>query len=370
VNAELVRGDISVTANGTVTYVDGNKVYAFGHPFMSAGPTALPMSNAYVISVLPRLDSSFKLAVPNEVIGAFQQDRSTGILGSMGQQPSMIPVSLTIKSSLNNTNTYNFEVANDRYLTPLLMNFSLFSGITASERGLGEMTLNVSGTVHLKDYDPVKIENVFTGDANGPTTASVGTVAPIQYLMANGDYGSMIERVDLEIVSTDRKASATLERVAIDRSEVRPGETITLAAYLRSATGETFVERYPVQIPTGLAGGSVQLQVGDGTTITNGELRRGATGAPADLPSAIRELNKLRKNDRLYIKIVSNEPGMMIAGEELPSLPPSLVAILDTDRASSRSVVPTGNSTLSEYELPQSRYVIQGQRSLTLTVRP
>ena len=134
------------------------------------------------------------------------------------------------------------------------------------------------------------------------------------------------------------------------------------------------VERYPLQIPAGLGTGSIQLLVGDGTSVTTSELRRGpaaaAAGAPKDLEAAIRELNKLRKNDRLYIKILSNQPGVVIGGQEFPSLPPSMVAILNTDRASSRSISPTPTSTINEYELPQSKYVIQGQGSLTLTVRP
>ena len=144
-----------------------------------------------------------------------------------------------------------------------------------------------------------------------------------------------------------------------------------LSAYLRSTTGETFVERYPVQIPAGLSAGAMQLLVGDGNTVTTSELRRGAqAGAPADLKAAIRELNKLRRNDRLYIKILNNEPGLVIGGEELPSLPPSMVALLDTDRTSNRSITSMRNSTVREYELPQSKYVIQGQRSLMLTVKP
>src|SRR6185436_14414747 len=109
---------------------------------------------------------------------------------------------------------------------------------------------------------------------------------------------------------------------------------------------------------------------GDGSTITASELRRGTTGAPPGLAAAVRELNKLRKNDRLYIKIVSNEPGVVIGGEEMPSLPPSMAAVLNTNRSSNRSVSNTGNSTVREYELPQSKYVIQGQRSLSLTVLP
>jgi hypothetical protein len=134
--------------------------------------------------------------------------------------------------------------------------------------------------------------------------------------------------------------------------------------------GQITVERYTVQAPSGLPEGPVQLLVGDGTTITNSELKRGATGAPRDLESAIRELNKLRQNDRLYIKLISGEPGVVIGGEEMPSLPPSMRATLAADRMSSRTVSATPGSTVREYAMPPSRFVIQGQRSLTLNVKP
>src|SRR5262249_32180114 len=133
VNVELIRGDLSWSANGTVTYVDGNKVYAFGHPNLTAGPTDVPMSAGYVISLLPNLQNSFKLAVPMVVVGAFQQDRSTGIAGTLGTSSKMIPVNLTLNSSLNTVNKYKFEVASDRFLTAPLMNFIVFNAITASE---------------------------------------------------------------------------------------------------------------------------------------------------------------------------------------------------------------------------------------------
>jgi hypothetical protein len=304
------------------------------------------------------------------MVGAFDQDRSTGIAGTIGKTPRMIPMNVTLRSSRNTVNQYKFEIANDRFLSPLLMNFTLFNAIIASERGLGEMTLDISGRIHVKDYEPVLIDNVFTGDANAPTVATVGTVAPVQYLMNAGYDGVVIEGVDLEIVSTDRKTSAQLDRVSVDRTEVRPGETVTLSAYLRATSGDIIVERHLVQIPAGLPAGGIQLLVGDGSTVTTTDLRRGASGAPKDLSQIIKELNNLRKNDRLYIKILSYEPGVVIGGEELPSLPPSMTAVINTDRSSSRSVSSTRSSTVSEIELPQSKYVIQGQRSLNLTVRP
>jgi len=127
VNVELIRGDLSWSANGTVTHVDGNKVYAFGHPNLSAGPTNVPMSAGYVISLLPNIQNSFKLAVPLAVVCAFRQDRSTGIGGILGEQSKMIPINVKLTTSTNTVNQYSFEVADDRFLTPALMNFTVFN---------------------------------------------------------------------------------------------------------------------------------------------------------------------------------------------------------------------------------------------------
>jgi hypothetical protein len=328
------------------------------------------MSSAYVISLLPKLDTSIKLAFPVDVVGAFQQDRSTGIFGTMGDKPNMIPVSLNVRSSTNATNHYNLEVANDRYLTPILMNYAVVNAITASERGVGEMTLSVTGIVRIRNNESVQIATMFTGDGNGPSMATAAAVAPIQYLVTGGYDGLIIDKVEFDIVSTDRKTLATLDRITVDRNEVRPGETVSLSALMREPNGQTFIERYTVQIPPGLPAGTVQLLVGDGTTMTGMELKRSPSGIPMDLKTVIRELNKLRRNDRLYVRVLSNQPGVVIRGEEMPSLPPSMIGLLDTDRASSRNVTSMGSSAVAEYEFPQSKYVIQGQQSLTLTVKP
>ena len=370
VNIEMVRGDFNYSANGTVTWVDGDKVYAFGHPNLGVGPTDLPMSAGYVITVLPNVQNSFKLAIPLEVVGSFRQDRNTGIAGKIGAQAAMIPVNLKINSTSEATHEYKFEVANDHFLTPLLMNLSIISAITASERAMGEMTLTVSGQVHLKNYDTVNISNIFSGDLNGPTMASVGAIAPIQYLLSTGYDGVVIQGVDLEIASTEHKTTAQLDTISVDKNEVHPGDIVNLTAFMRGSDGTAFQEHYPLQIPDSLARGAVQLLVGDGNSMTSVDIRRGTANDPRDVVQIIKELNKLRKNDRLYIKIVSSDTGVTIGGEELPSLPPSMAAVLNTDRSSNRSVSGTRSSTIREFELPQSKYVIQGQRTLGLTVIP
>ncbi len=244
VNVEMIRGDFNYSANGTVTYVDGDKVYAFGHPNLGNGPTDLPMSQGYVIALLPNVQNSFKLAVPLDVVGSFKQDRNTGIAGLTGVQSKMIPVTLSLKSSSNVVNKYNFEIANDRFLTPLLMNFAIFNSITASERALGEMTLAVSGKIRLKDNDSVNIGNIFTGDVNGPALASVAAIAPVQYLLTTGYDGMVIQGIDLEIVSTERKSAAQLEAISVDKIDVKPGRDHHVdGIYARHYGRLLFIER-------------------------------------------------------------------------------------------------------------------------------
>jgi hypothetical protein len=127
-----------MAASGTVTYRDGDKIYAFGHPFLSLGTSDLPMSESSVVTVIPNVNNSFKLAVPDAMVGSMTQDRATGVFGKLGQAPKMIPVNLNLETSRGQTETLNFEVAKDDFLTPLLLNISIYNSIVANERGLGD----------------------------------------------------------------------------------------------------------------------------------------------------------------------------------------------------------------------------------------
>src|SRR4029077_12251348 len=106
-------------ASGTVTLRDGNKIYAFGHPFLALGTSDLPMSESHVVTVIPNLNNSFKLAVPDSMVGSMTQDRATGVYGSLGRQPKMIPVRLNMETSRGQSQTLNFDIASDDFLTPL-----------------------------------------------------------------------------------------------------------------------------------------------------------------------------------------------------------------------------------------------------------
>ena len=130
VGVGLLTGDFELGATGTVTHVDGDRVYAFGHPLYNLGPTQFPMTRAEVQVVLPSLMSSSKLASFGEVIGTVQQDRATAIAGRLGPAPSLIPVTITLNSDRAPSRTFNFGVVRDFTFTPLLTYLSVANVLT------------------------------------------------------------------------------------------------------------------------------------------------------------------------------------------------------------------------------------------------
>jgi len=368
---QLIRGDLGLgaSATGTVTFRDDEKVYAFGHPWLSVGPVQLPFSKAKVISLLPNLNNSFKIAVPTELAGAITQDRSQGLYGAVGVMPKLIPLTINLKSSRNKLEIYKYEVVNDRFLTPFLMNAAVFSTITSNERALGESTLQVSGKISVKGQPEVKFENRFSGETNSHVFASMAVVQPLSFILGSGFDNVAVENVTVDITSIDEKRTAVLDRVWADRERVKAGETVILAAFLRAANGGEHVEKFPIDIPADMPAGTLQLTVADGSTLTaveNRVLRQ--SFSPRDLDQLIRAINHIRKNDRVYVRLQRPEPSVLIRGEEFSNLPPSFSSVITSDRTSSSTLMTLRSSNLYEYELPSTPFVISGQRSLTIEV--
>ena len=364
VSVQLVRGDYSLAASGTVTFRDGNRIYAFGHPFLSLGSSDMPMTEASVVTVIPNTNNSFKLAVPGQMVGSISQDRATGVFGNLGVAPKMIPVKITLHTSRDRTETFVYEVANDSFLTPLLLNITLFNTITSSERTLGDSTITIKGEVLVKGQDPIAIERRFSA-VNSAMAASASVAAPISSLLSSGFDDVELSGITLDVTSTDIRYAAALERISLDRTEVRRGENVEIQAYVRTDSGKQFVQRIPIQIPADLPTGQLIIFVGDGGVLQEGSAAK--SFVPRDLGQLVNAINKVKKSDRLYVKLFRVTPGAVIGTNELPNLPPSVVATLNSDRTSG-GYTPLALSPVFEKELPPADFVISGQQLIGIDV--
>ena len=364
IGVALMNGDLEVGATGTVTEVDGNRVYAFGHPFYGLGPTQFPMTRAHVITVLPSLSSSMKIASTGDVIGIVQQDRATTIAGTLGPGPSMIPISLTLNAERGTRKKFSIGIVNDQLFTPLLAYVAILNTLTSYERQNGVGTYTLKGAARVKNHSDVAFEDLFTGDQPS-TYAAASVVAPLNVLLRNAFEDVQFEGLNLEIEASETPRSATLERVWIDGTRAKAGASVDLRILLRTYRGEQVTQSLPVQIPAN-ARGSVSIMVADARNLSQFEARElqvqplQTTG----LPQMIRVLNSARKNNRLYVRLVTRDGGAVVKGEPLAALPSSVLAVMESDR-NGGSFRPLQSALLGEWEITAG-YAVTGSKTLTL----
>jgi hypothetical protein len=364
VSMQLTRGDYSIAASGTVTLRDGNKVYAFGHPFLALGTSDLPMSESHVVTVIPNINNSFKLAVPDSMVGAMTQDRSTGVFGELGQAPKMIPVELNLETSRGQKKSFNFEVVNDDFLTPLLLNIVVYNSLLANERGIGESTIQLTGEISVKGNEPVRLSRRLGGGQSAQLAA--GSIAvPVSALLRSRFEDMYIAGIKLDLRSVEGSRIATLERLSVDRSQVNPGEIVNVQAFARTAGGKLFVERIPISIPVDIPAGAMTIVVGDGSVIQqNAAIQQFVPRSAGEL---IATMNRLKMPDRLYLQAVRTTAGAVIGVNEMPNLPPSVLATLNNDRTVG-GYKPYLQTVVVERELPPAEFIVSGQQTLTIQV--
>jgi hypothetical protein len=366
----LVRGDLDVSAGGTVTYVDASRLYAFGHSMFELGFTDLPMHKAKAITVFPSLESSFKILELGEPAGTIRQDRGMGIYGIVGEKPRMVPLRIHLTTSRGARKEFKYELAKDSFLTPILVNLTVYNTIVSSERAQGTVTLNVKGKINIKNEQPVEVDNRFSSDSDAPSLASLSVAAPVNYLMAPGYKDLDLEDIEIEISAQESDKAAVLDSIRSDRSDVKAGEPLDVEISYKKVNGEVIRKTYPVKIPANASPGELTMLVADGSSIMSmDEQEEGENLIPRDLTQLIKLINNLRKNDRLYVRFFRKQPGAVVKGEGLPGLPPSILSILRSDReAGATNMMRT--VALMEYELPPTDYMIVGARALNLRVKP
>lgn len=325
VATQLLSGDMDLSATGTVTWVEGNSLLAFGHPFLSMGPVSMPMAEAEVLTVFPSIYRSFKFAATGPVLGSITQDRSTGILGTFGTRAPMVPITLRISSDGAPAQTYHFEAVHNPMLTPILAAVAIDNVLTTLEKRSGERTLVWKSSIKTSDRT-VRWDSVFSGLS--AREEAVGSLALLtNYLMSNEFHDLSILGVDIEIAHSDRLQNARVVHVEAQKERVRPGDEVPVWVDLVDFRGSTRRVVMPLKIPADTPPGILNVFVGDGSSATAYDLGAVPTD-PQSLDQVLDFLARIRPPNSLNLLAYRKAPGAVVAGVELPSLPPSVSAIL------------------------------------------
>ena len=369
VGIDLIEGDLSISSGCTVTTVVGNQILACGHPLFGFGAVQMPLSRAHVIMTLASAASSTKIISTGATIGTLTQDRQTAVMGTLG--PPMIPLDVTLDTPAEQKK-YHFEVIESAQLTPTLVATAAYNGIVGSPAYGEGATLQMDGTIDLKGHTSVQLEDLFaTTDQTTPVAFYVATevMADFARIYSNPYELPKVERIDLHVKALAEHRWATIDNAWIERSEVRPGDSVAVKVLLRPYRGAPFIQEIPVTIPAQTTRGSLELVV-SGADFLNRNVQSLAASSQGQLPGLeelIQLTNRERHNDRLYATLLQSTPTMLVEDKEMPNVPVSAINVLDTRQnpGNARLLL---QSTAGEWSV-EMHQVIAGQRMLTITVK-
>jgi len=366
IGLRLVGGDVEMTAMGTVTWVEEDRLLAFGHPLFGLGAIDLPMTGARVEALLPSLHQSLRMATPLGEVGALRQDRASGVMGRLGASPRTIPVRLQLGGGSVDERSYKFELADDPLLAPLLLYASLNGILASRERAFGSATIRLreGSVIKMIASDDVELDNLFAG----PSAFDLGTGLPayILYLVMNNVWGQpQIAGVNLLMDYDEVPRTGRVRRVSLDRYRVAPGETVEVTVVLSAYRGRDQVLRREIVIPPEVSPGQVSVIVGGAPEVSR-SMGRDEPLLPRDLDQLIRLINQLRRNDRVFIVATREDAGVLVSGARLPNLPPSAATLLSRPRRSVGSGQVTERGILEE--IIPTEYAVEGSARIQLTL--
>ncbi len=370
ISAILVRGDMDIAATCTVTYMDAHHLLACGHPLLQFGMVDLPMTKAEVLATLPSPLNAFKIVNATEPVGAFVQDRHTGILGEFGKQPEMIPVTLNIHGGAADKQ-FHYEVLNNANLSPLAMMATVFNALHGVNEYGEDTTYRMNGRISVNGYPDVTVQNMFAPSDGGQPAAVMAALSlgeRFSRIYDNPYTVPGIRGVELNFDLVRERRWARLEGARTDLIEARPGDEITIETVLRPYRGEVILHQIPIHIPTSTSRGPLRILVSDGETLDR--VRRGnpLLGRKMDLASTIALLNKQHVNNRVYVSLLEADPEAMVADKVMPTLPLSIMNVMDSMRGTQEMIV-QGESSVNEAATGPLDYVVAGAQVLTITVK-
>lgn len=374
ISVQMMRGDMQIAADGTVTHVDGNQIHAFGHRFLAIGSTALPFAQSEVITVLPNLSTSFKITKSGAPLGVIHQDRNASIAGVLGEQADMAPMRVKVTRASGGQQVlerdYRMEMVKDPYLAPLLLQMALFSAVDSTERSVGAASLDVDATLRFESgLPPLRIRNLYSGSALVGLVGALGVSVPAGYALQSGFSSLKLESVEMNLALAEERRELRLEQMWTSTKEASPGEEVEIHAILMDPDGVEQRQRFVYRVPRGAPAGPLYFSAADASSLNMLDYPRFTSLTPKSPEQLLDLIGSLRSNNKLYLRVWRQEPTYSIQGADLPAPPPSAALILDrsTDVKGGRAAVQ--NAALTELSADLGSYAVTGSKTIQIEVK-
>lgn len=372
----LVDGDKSITGLGTVTYNDGKRVLAFGHPFFNLGPIDMPMAKGEVLMTLASSYQPTKLANATEIVGALHQDRHSGIEGQLGATSSMIPVEMKVralddKGQPEREKDFHFHIFVHQKWTPYLMMLTLYSSLSELNEFADEATYRLSGNVEMSGNRHIALSTMqASGEMPMPAPMLLAGWFGDKFnrLYLNNVATPEVKRVNVTVDLLPERRVATIENAWAERTDVEAGDRVAVKVFLRPYRGEPLERDLTVQIPDSLPKGDHRILLSDADTLNRMQSLAGMMNRFIGLSQTVSLLNQERSNNKLYVSLVESAPTAYDDDKTLPALPSSVLNVMQASRGANRPLVTSPETATEQAALPFD-YVVTGSYSLRIHVK-
>ena len=336
IGMEMARGDVSFFGYGTITYVDGDELLAFGHSMSAEGNVNLPLSGGYVHFILPSISRSSKVAAPTQPIGTLVQDRETSIAGIIGKHPSYIPVNVNVQTTDGKQHQKYYEVIRDRGISGLYTGIGASFLLDALEFYFHDHTVNLETTITLKEHPglttrELAYKNVYSSSGS-PASGIMQTVMfPMALLDSNTYTKVQVESVDFDIKVEDKRRTARVISLQVDKLRYRPGDTVAVEITLQPYLEMPVVLTGTIPIPKDTPDGLVMLLASNGRFYETWQRSRAPFNFRyKDINQLVELLKREQNNSDIILELSVPQPGLTVQGQEFSNLPPSVMSVMNT----------------------------------------
>ncbi len=355
IGVQLMRGDLDMTGIGTVTWVEGDQVLAFGHPMMQMGELSLPITTAWIHDVLPSQQRSFKFGSPVEVVGRLTQDRQSCVAGKTGEASRMVPVDIRIVNEKTRAvSTFRMEVADHRDFTPVLIRMAVSNSMAATEPPVSEEVVRTSILLRTERHGEVS----YGGSAAGFDAALAAALGPAGALLNNRFERVRLQSASVEVSVLHERRIAEIQAAWLEAAEFHRGEEAAVSLELRPFNGPAVRRSLSFRVPANLPDGGYELLLSGGS----------AVNVPAAAPRSAAEMMRVLKRPFASTQVVAVMPlpsiGLTFEGRTLPNLP---ISVFGTFLAGDSGEVGVQQDALRT--ALDTEWIIVGERRVILRVR-
>jgi hypothetical protein len=360
---ELIRGDMSAAAVGTVSYIDGHNVLAFGHPLFQSGEGYAPVSTAIVHTVIPSAQSAFVMGTPAREVGSLVQDRQAAIMADTSLRATTIPIDIAITAGTakhTDTGHFHVEILDNKFLTPQLAGAAVQNAVGYYLPDHEDATAKIESTVRLKGYPAISfVDFIYANDGGGSIMSGVRGLRVLVPLLLNPYAPVTIEGVDVKVDLRYEANFGEIKELRVPTAELIAGRRNTINVLLDTWNGDDLIEAVPVDVPAELAGSIVQLDV------SAGDSAKLDAAPPVDLPSLLSAFRHLLPGTVWAVTLYPGDEGAALEGKIVRDLPASVADKLHPVSHTQRAQV---YKPIARTVSPAHR-VVNGSGSILVRVR-